>query len=51
MAFVFAVFGWKAFLLVYLPVQYFAAMIGIFLFYVQHQFEDAYWERNPRWEY
>ncbi len=50
-AFVFAAFGWKAFLLVYLPVQYFAAMIGIFLFYVQHQFEDAYWEHDPRWEY
>lgn len=50
-ALVFAVFGWKAFLLVYLPVQYFAAMIGIFLFYVQHQFEDAYWEHDPRWEY
>jgi omega-6 fatty acid desaturase (delta-12 desaturase) len=26
-------------------------MIGIFLFYGQHQFEDAYWERDPRWEY
>ncbi len=50
-AFVFSAFGWKAFLLVYLPVQYFAAMIGIFLFYVQHQFEDAYWEHDPRWEY
>ncbi|HGY10043.1 MAG TPA: fatty acid desaturase [Oceanithermus profundus] len=48
---IFYFFGWKAFLLVYLPVQYFAAMLGIFLFYVQHQFEDAYWEPDPRWEY
>jgi len=26
-------------------------MVGIFLFYVQHQFEDAYWEHDPRWEH
>jgi len=43
--------GWRVFLLVYLPVQYLAGMIGIFLFYVQHQFEDAYWEEDPNWQY
>jgi len=43
--------GWKVLLLVYLPVQYLAGVIGIFLFYVQHQFEDAYWEEDPRWQY
>ncbi len=44
-------FGWKVFFLVYLPIQYLAGVLGIFLFYVQHQFEDAYWEENPRWQY
>lgn len=44
-------FGTKTLLFVYLPIQYLAGMIGIFLFYVQHQFEDAYWEHDPRWEY
>lgn len=44
-------FGVKTLLFVYLPIQYFAGMLGIFLFYVQHQFEDAYWENDPRWEY
>ncbi|GLV47195.1 fatty acid desaturase [Thermus sp. LT1-2-5] len=43
--------GWKTLLFVYLPIQYLAGMVGIFLFYVQHQFEDAYWEHDPRWEH
>jgi omega-6 fatty acid desaturase (delta-12 desaturase) len=43
--------GWKATLLVYgLPI-YLAAMAGIWLFYVQHQFEDAYWESHDKWDY
>jgi omega-6 fatty acid desaturase (delta-12 desaturase) len=25
--------------------------MGVWLFYVQHQFEDAYWERGPQWNY
>lgn len=44
-------FGWWTLLFIYLPTLYFAAMFGIFLFYVQHQFEDAYWDHDPRWEY
>jgi omega-6 fatty acid desaturase (delta-12 desaturase) len=43
--------GVKTLLFVYLPIQYLAGMIGIFLFYVQHQFEDVYWEHDPRWEH
>lgn len=35
-------FGTKTLLFVYLPIQYLAGMIGIFLFYVRHQFEDVY---------
>jgi omega-6 fatty acid desaturase (delta-12 desaturase) len=44
-------FGWKALLLVYLPAYYLAAMAGVWLFYVQHQFEDALWERHAEWDY
>ena len=44
-------FGWPALLVVYLPAIYLAAMAGIWLFYVQHQFEDAYWESAESWDY
>ncbi|MGQ9735119.1 MAG: fatty acid desaturase [Thermaceae bacterium] len=44
-------FGVNTLLYVYLPIVYLAGMAGISLFYVQHQFEDAYWEHDPRWEY
>jgi omega-6 fatty acid desaturase (delta-12 desaturase) len=43
--------GWKAFLVVYVLPIYFAAMGGIWLFYVQHQFEDAYWAEHDEWDY
>ena len=43
-------FGWTA-LLVYLISYYFAAMAGVWLFYVQHQFEDAHWESHADWDY
>ncbi len=46
-----ALFGWNALWTVYLPIQYVASAVGLFLFYVQHQFEDTYWERDPRWEF
>jgi omega-6 fatty acid desaturase (delta-12 desaturase) len=39
------------FLQVYVPVMYLAASAGIFLFYVQHQFEGTYWDRKPEWDY
>jgi omega-6 fatty acid desaturase (delta-12 desaturase) len=39
------------FALVYVPVMYMAASAGIFLFYVQHQFEGTYWDRKPEWDY
>lgn len=41
----------KAVLLVYLPTYYLATIVGVWLFYVQHQFEDAYWERRTDWDY
>lgn len=43
--------GLKPLLIGYLPVILLAASIGVWLFYVQHQFEDAYWETRPRWTF
>jgi omega-6 fatty acid desaturase (delta-12 desaturase) len=43
--------GWQAFLLVWGPPALIAGAVGIWLFYVQHQFEDAYWKSPPDWDY
>ncbi|SER35733.1 omega-6 fatty acid desaturase (delta-12 desaturase) [Gracilibacillus ureilyticus] len=43
--------GWKAILLVQLPIAYIAGVLGIWLFYVQHQFEDSYFENESEWDY
>ena len=39
------------FLLLWAPAAMLAGAMGIWLFYVQHQFEDAYWQRSDRWTY
>lgn len=46
-----AVIGVTTVLAVYLPVIILAASIGGWLFYVQHQFEDAYWRRTEDWDF
>jgi acyl-lipid omega-6 desaturase (Delta-12 desaturase) len=43
--------GFGQFLLVYLPLMTLSASIGVWLFYVQHQFEPTYWEHDERWVY
>ena len=43
--------GWRAYLLVGVLPAMLAGSIGIWLFYVQHQFEDAYWESGETWNY
>ena len=43
--------GWERFLLVWMPPALIAGSAGIWLFYVQHQFEDAYWENTGSWSY
>jgi len=45
------VFGWKAYLIIQLTVLMVAGSVGVWLFYVQHQFEGVYWERNENWDY
>jgi acyl-lipid omega-6 desaturase (Delta-12 desaturase) len=43
--------GWQQFLLVWALPAMLAGSVGIWLFYVQHQFEDAYWQASPDWDY
>ena len=43
--------GWREFLLVQAPLVVLAGGTGIWLFYVQHQFEETYWERPENWTY
>jgi omega-6 fatty acid desaturase (delta-12 desaturase) len=43
--------GWHAFLLVEAPLIPLAGGAGIWLFYVQHQFETTYWQHTQDWSY
>jgi omega-6 fatty acid desaturase (delta-12 desaturase) len=43
--------GYGPFLLVHLPIVVLAASIGVWLFYVQHQFEDTYWSHDEDWNF
>jgi omega-6 fatty acid desaturase (delta-12 desaturase) len=43
--------GIKAYLLIQLPIMIVAGAAGVWLFYVQHQFENTYWERHEEWSY
>ena len=42
--------GWQVVLVVQLPTVLLAGAAGVWLFYVQHQFENTYWARHGRWE-
>lgn len=42
--------GWQAVLLIYLPTAIVAATIGMWLFYVQHQFEETHWAEEDEWQ-
>jgi len=46
-----ATIGVRPFLLVQAPVTVIASAAGMWLFYVQHQFEDTYWERAGHWDF
>lgn len=45
------IFGWQAYLLIQLIIIMVATSAGVWLFYVQHQFDGTYWERPPHWDY
>jgi omega-6 fatty acid desaturase (delta-12 desaturase) len=43
--------GWRDYLLIQVPVVLLGGGAGVWLFYVQHIFEDAYWEHTEQWSY
>lgn len=45
------IFGIKAYLLIQLTVTAISSSAGMWLFYVQHQFEGVDWQRHGRWDY
>jgi len=44
-------FGWWYLLWYLLPVVYVATVAGVWLFYVQHQFDPGYWEHEDEWDH
>ena len=45
------VFGFKTYVFIQLIVMAVSGSVGVWLFYVQHQFEGVYWERRDDWDY
>ena len=45
------VIGFKAYVLVQLPIVFIATGIGAWFFFVQHNYEDAYWAQGEEWDY
>ena len=42
--------GLKTYLLIQLPITFMAGAVGVWLFYVQHQFTGVYWARHDEWD-
>jgi acyl-lipid omega-6 desaturase (Delta-12 desaturase) len=42
--------GFKTYVLVQLPILLMAATLGVWLFYIQHQFQGVYWARHQEWD-
>lgn len=42
--------GWQGCLVILLPMIFVASMLGVWLFYVQHQFRRVYWAHNSEWD-
>ncbi len=45
------VFGWKPVVIGFMPIVVMASWIGGWLFYIQHQYENAYWVENENWNF
>ncbi len=43
--------GWQTYVLVQLPIVMISATMGIWLFYVQHNFDPTYWDHQEGWEF
>lgn len=46
-----AIFGLKSYLIIQFTTIVIAATCGVWLFYVQHQYEDTYWAEDEEWDY
>lgn len=44
-------FGFREIILVQMPIIVIGTSIGVWMFYVQHQFEGVYWERSDQWSF
>lgn len=42
--------GWKVFVMIQIPTVVIAASIGVWMFYVQHQFDETHWSRTGEWD-
>jgi omega-6 fatty acid desaturase (delta-12 desaturase) len=43
--------GWQTYLMLQIPVLLVASTVGVWLFYVQHNFEGTYWVRHADWDF
>lgn len=43
--------GFKTFALIQVPVLFFASVFGVWLFYIQHQFDEVVWANTKDWNY
>ena len=42
--------GWKVFVMIQIPTVVVASSIGVWMFYVQHQFDETHWSRTGDWD-
>lgn len=50
-ALIMQVTGVVNFLIIHTPIIVIAASVGVWMFYVQHQFEETHWSHNPEWNH
>ena len=43
--------GWQAYVLIQIPIMVIGGAAGVWLFYIQHQFEGVYWARHEKWDF
>ena len=43
--------GWKSFLMIQLPIIWITSTMGVWMFYVQHNFDPSYWDNHESWEF
>ena len=43
--------GWRTFLMIQLPIIWITSTMGVWMFYVQHNFDPSYWDNHESWEF